>query len=135
MTGRVVLAAIASLVVIAAIVTGVVILGPPAEERARRLDRRRAEELDGIRIAVNYYRSSKGQLPTSVNELLSTPGIQASTDPVTGAPYGYRTLSVDQFELCATFDRASVPRPGVSVDIWHHPAGAHCFTLKVDKAS
>ena len=133
LTGRQVLAGVVSLVVVAAIAAGVVILGSPSEERARRLDRRRVAELQGLRTAVNYAYMQKGKLPASLDELANEPGVRVSTDPVTGAAYRYRTVGAEEFELCATFERASEPHEGSGVDIWQHPAGEHCFTLKVDK--
>ncbi len=129
MTGRQVLAGIVGLVVVAAIVTGVVILGAPSEERARRLDLRRVSELEGIKTAVNFHHQRTGRLPASLGELSNQAGVRISADPVTAVPFGYRAISSDEFELCATFDRASVPRAGSGVDIWEHPAGPHCFTL------
>lgn len=135
MTGRQVLATVVSLVVVAAVVTGVVILGSPSEERARRLDFRRVTELQGIRTAINYFHSEKMRLPASLEELSKEPGVRVSSDPITGEAYRYRMLGGDEFELCATFALASEPQPGSGVDIWQHPAGAHCFMLKVEKRS
>ena len=48
MTGRQLLAGVVSLVVAAAIITGVVILGSPSNERALRLDQRRVSDLEGL---------------------------------------------------------------------------------------
>jgi hypothetical protein len=133
LTGRQVLAGVVSLVVVAAIATGVVILGSPSEERARRLDRLRVSELEGLKTAVEFYHRANGRLPASLSELASEPGVRVSADPTTSEPYRYRTVSADEFELCATFERASEPQRGSGVNIWQHPAGAHCFTLKIDK--
>ena len=73
------------------------------------------------------------RLPESLEELSREPGVRVSSDPDTGESYRYRTLGADEFELCATFARASEPQPGSGVDVWQHPAGAHCFMLKVEK--
>jgi len=135
LTGRQILAGSVSLVVLAAIVAGIVILGSPSDARARRLDSRRVADLEGIRTAANFYQASKGALPSSLDELSREPGVRISTDPITGEPYRYRALSADTFELCGTFDRASPPRDGSGVDIWQHPAGPHCVRLKVEKRS
>ena len=135
LTGRQVLAGVVSIVVAAAIVTGVVILGSPSEERARRLDLRRVSDLQGIQNAVNFYASERTTLPASLEELSTQPGVRIGTDPVTGAAYGYRALGVEEFELCGTFERASEPRVSSGVDVWQHPSGKHCFTRKVVKRS
>lgn len=135
MTGRQALAGVVSVVVFAAVIAGIVILGSPSEERARRLDQRRVSELRGIRSAVDFFYVDKGRLPASLDELATQPGVRVSADPVTNEAYRYRPLGGDAFELCATFERASELQPGSGVDIWQHPAGAHCFTLKVEKRS
>jgi hypothetical protein len=133
MTARYVLAGVVSLAVLAAIVAGVVMLGSPSEERARRLDRRLVEELRDIRVTVNYYYSENGRLPASLHELAKEPTLRISKDAVSGGIYRYRVLGAEEFELCGTFERASDVREGSGVDLWQHPAGAHCFTLKADK--
>jgi hypothetical protein len=117
----------------AAVITGVVILGSPAEERAKRLDLRRVSDLQGMQNAVNFYFSERGTLPVSLEELSKQPGVRIGSDPVTGAAYRYRASGVEQFELCGTFDRASAPRVLTGVDLWAHSAGEYCFMRKVAK--
>jgi type II secretory pathway pseudopilin PulG len=135
LTGRQVLAGIVLFVVLAAIVAGVVMLGSPSEERARRLDRRLVEQLRDIKATVDYYYSGNGRLPASLQELAKEPEIRISKDAVPGGIYRYRVLGAGEYELCGTFERASEPQESSGVDVWQHPAGAHCFTLKVEKRS
>ena len=105
-------------------------LGPPGEERARRLDQRRVRELQMIGLGVDGYWTTKGHLPASMEEVSKeSGGVSFSTsDPVTGAPYGYRVVDERNYELCATFDRASSPRP--TPNRWTHGAGMRCFTRR-----
>lgn len=133
MAGRQLLAGIVSLVVASAIVTGMVILGSPSDARAKRLDALRVTELLGITTAINYFHSENGRLPATLDELSKQPGVRISMDPATGAPYRYRVLGAEEFELCGTFERASEVREGSGVDVWHHPAGAYCFMKKIEK--
>ena len=133
LTGRQILAGVVSLVVLAAIVTGIVILGSPSEERARRLDQLRVNDLGGIKNAVNFYYDRNGRLPSSLDELSKEPGVHISTDPISGQAYRYRSLGADEFELCGTFDRDSERPVSSGVDIWAHRAGDHCVTLTVDR--
>jgi hypothetical protein len=133
LAGRQALAVVVSLVVVAAVATGVIMLGAPSEERARRLDQRRVSNLQGIGSAVTFYHAQNGRLPASLDELSRQPGVGILNDPVTGAPFGYRPLGADEYELCGTFDRPSRPTSRSGVDAWKHPAGAHCFTDKVPK--
>jgi len=132
-TGRQRLAAIVTLVVMAAVITGIVILGSPADERAKRTDLRRVNDLQGIENAVNFYFAEHATLPMSVEELSKQPGVRIGSDPVTAADYRYRVLDAEQFELCGTFERTSTPRMLTGVNLWEHPAGNHCFTRKVTK--
>jgi hypothetical protein len=133
LTGRQLLAGIVTLVVVAAVATGIVILGSPSDERAKRLDLRRVSDLQGMQNAVDFYFAERAALPASVEELSEHPGVRIGGDPVTGAAYRYRPLGAEQFELCATFERASAPRVLTGVDLWEHPAGDYCFTRKVTR--
>jgi hypothetical protein len=132
-TGRQRLAAIVTLVVMAAVITGIVILGSPAEERAKRIDLRRVNDLQRMENAVNFYFAERATLPASVEELSKQSGVRIGSDPVTGAAYRYRALDAERFELCGTFDRPSTPRMLTGVNLWEHPAGNHCFSRKVTK--
>jgi hypothetical protein len=133
LTGRQVLAGIVTLVVVAAVLTGVIILGSPSEERAKRLDLRRVSDLQGLQNAVDFYFAERAALPVSIEELSTQPGVRIGGDPVTGAAYRYRPLDAEQFELCATFERPSAPRVLTGVDLWEHPAGDYCLTRKVTR--
>jgi hypothetical protein len=135
LTGSQVLAGIVSLVVLTAIVTGIVMLGSPAEERARRFDRYLVAQLEDLKTSIYTYYSNHGQLPPSLAELRKeTRSFRVSDNLSPGPDNRYRVLGAEQFELCGTFERESEPRqPGSGADVWQHPAGAHCFTLKVEK--
>jgi hypothetical protein len=130
-TGHQALVGVVVLVVVAAIAAGIVMVGSPDEARAVRMDARRVDDLQGIERAVNFYHSNKGRIPASLDELGREPGVRITNDPATGLPYSYRRAGDDAFELCGTFERDSVPRVAAGVDRWEHPAGRHCFALKV----
>ena len=126
-SGRQVLAGAIVVVVAAAIAVGVATLGPPSEERARRLDERRVEHLQHISSSVSLFQSRHGRIPASLAELSAEPGIRFEPrDPVTGDPYTYRAVDEAVFELCAVFDREAT-------ESWvtgfrAHEAGRQCFT-------
>jgi hypothetical protein len=128
-TGTQILVGVTVVAVVTAVVIGIVILGPPGEERARRLDERRASELRGIGLRVDAYWTAKGRLPASLEELSKeSGGSLSSSDAATGAPYGYRVVDDKSYELCATFDRPSSQR--FTGDLWTHGAGPRCFTRR-----
>jgi hypothetical protein len=131
LSGKQVLAGAAVVVVAAAIATGIFLLGPPSQERARRLDERRVSDLQGMSSSARLYYKRSGRFPASREELTKEPGVILETrDPVTEEPYAYRVVDSATYELCAAFDRPSADRVA---DIWSHGAGRQCFTLKADE--
>lgn len=132
------LVGLATGVVVIAVVSGIVLLGPPTEERARRLDERRVEDLRGITRAIDLYWTRQGGLPSSLDELLRESGVSVNPrDPVTAQPYGYR-VDGKTYELCAEFQRDSVEQFPLPVpdgfertrEFWFHDAGKRCFQLE-----
>jgi hypothetical protein len=114
--------------------------GTPGSARSEALDQRRAEHLAQIHHAVETFATRFGTLPEDLETLRrADPGATVAEleDPVSGEPYAYRVIDERTYELCATFDRASErTRPGFSErDFWNHPAGPHCFTVTVPKAT
>ena len=90
--------------VVAAVAVGLVLLGPPSQERERRIDDRRVADLNGIAAAANLYWTRHGRLPASLDELAAEPGPTISTsDPTSSEMYGYRALDDGRYEVCATF--------------------------------
>ena len=141
--------------VVVAVVGGLIVLGPPSEERARRLDERRVEDLRGITRGVDLYWTRHGRLPSSLGDLSSESGVSVSAgDPGTAQAYELRVLDAATYELCASFERTSaVGRPDqsptyigvlpapqdpgdsvdraqdVSEDFWSHGVGRRCFWM------
>jgi len=124
---------IASIVVVAAVVVGgLIMMGPPSDERARRLDARRRQDLQGIQAFTDIYFGRHARLPASLDDLAREDGAGVKIrDPRTAASYEFHVIDQKKYELCAIFERASTegdPRPG---DFWSHGAGRRCFELKV----
>ena len=131
MSGTRLLAAILVLVVTGAVIAGIVVIGPPSEERTRRLDDRRVEDLRRISSSARVYYTRRQRLPASLDELAAEPGIAfAPQDPQTGEPYGYRTLDSERYEVCAVFERTAAGERAAG--FWSHGAGRQCFTLKAE---
>jgi len=132
-TGKRTLAIVLVIVVGAAVTAGIVIIGSPSEERTRRLDTRRVDDLQRISGAVEVYYQRHKQVPASLEELSKEPGLSAiARDPVTGQPYGYRTFNANSYELCGTFDRETADMR--AADFWSHGTGTQCFTLNIKPA-
>ena len=129
-----------SLIVTLAVVGGSIIaslfvLGPPTDERARRLDRRRVTDLQAIKAATDLYWTRHQRLPESLSELTEEPGVTLRVaDPDDGEPYGYRTLDTLRYEVCARFQRESeqITRNPERA-LWSHGVGPRCFELDAEE--
>ena len=92
--------------VLAVVIVGVTLLDSPAQERLRRLDERRVDDLRSISVELDFYWTREGTLPSSLEDLSSEPGVFLELyDPETGQPYEYRVLSSNTYKLCAEFAR------------------------------
>lgn len=137
-------ASIVSLIVLASIVYGIVIIGSPASQRAKMLDEQRVNDLSSIQGQIVYTQwENKGEVPTNL-EALKDPisGYTLPTDPETKQSYEYTMLSKNSFELCATFITVvatttdTITRPAMYPYInenWQHNAERTCFTRVIDE--
>ncbi|MCR4278460.1 MAG: hypothetical protein NUV81_00970 [bacterium] len=134
------LIALLIVIVSASVVTSFIVLGSPAEERVRRMDDQRVQELDMISSAIDGYWSDAHQLPDSL-EIISTSrlfSVQSIQDPQTGEKYVYEPAEDGHYTLCATFEAVSDTRipiapPKISMrdnrNFWNHPDGYTCFEI------
>ena len=133
-SGSVLLGAAVTTVVIA-VVAGLIVLGSPMEERARRLDDRRVADLQGMVAATDLYWTRHSRLPASLDDLTAEPGVTISTgDPTRSEVYGYQRQDSANYELCASFERESgeIAR-NPETDLWAHGPGRQCFQLEADE--
>lgn len=145
--------AAASLIVIASIIGGFLIVGSPAAQRDRRFDERRINDLAMIQDQIISHWMRKDELPKTLQDLQNAiSGFTPPADPETDAPYEYRPMGALSFELCAAFateqketdatGRYDMPRPiyfdgpykgGQPVSFnWRHNAGHACFSRTID---
>jgi hypothetical protein len=119
---------VVTVAVAAAVVAGIYVLGSPSEERSRRLDGRRVQDLAGISRAVDLYWTRESRFPASLDQLRADTGAGITlVDPLTGAPYDYRPLEDGQYELCASFEGDSADTDRLDSGFWTHRAGRQCF--------
>lgn len=130
-----VLIGVAGAGVIAAVIGGLFFLGPPEQERARRLDQRRVRELGEIALAVNLHWTRSERLPGSLGELSQDSRTPLRTeDPETAQRYEYRLLSAETYELCADFQLDSIePSSPTESYFWSHGTGRHCYQLEAEE--
>jgi hypothetical protein len=117
------------------LIGGFALLDSPSQERVRRLDARRVEDLRSLAGAVDLHWSRANALPRSLDELTLEPGYRPlPLDPETGNPYEYRALGADTYELCAGFAQGSGEYPPTPRgDFWAHGAGRQCFQVEARK--
>lgn len=119
--------------VVTAVVAGLVVLGSPSEERARRVDRRRVADLQAIVAATDLYWTRHARLPGSLDELNAEPGVTISTGDPGGSEYGYQPLDSIRYEVCARFERETeATSPDPAGNLWAHGSGRQCFQLEAE---
>ena len=132
-----------ALLVVASLVWAFAVIGSPMNERLRRFDDQRVNDLQNIQYQVINYWQSKGKLPADLNALSdSISGYNAPADPQTKAEYVYRVTGERNFQLCAEFNLPSttngannrtIAKPiGYGSDNWNHGKGEGCFDRTID---
>ncbi|OGY59009.1 MAG: hypothetical protein A3E61_02050 [Candidatus Colwellbacteria bacterium RIFCSPHIGHO2_12_FULL_43_12] len=124
-----------------AVVTSFFVIGTPQDERLRRFDETRANDLSSIQNQVVEFWRTKGRLPEVTKELENDiTFFTLPRDPETQADYEYRVLGQYQYELCAnfvtekTYTDNSYPYPVMYgyESKWTHGVGRTCFTRTID---
>ena len=134
MSGKRALVGILVIVVAIVVVRGIMIIGSPSEERTRRIDSLRVDDLRRISRSIGVYHTRHRQVPASLEELAREPGFaNVARDPVTDRPYGYRMINANSYRLCCTFGRETAD--GRAEDFWAHGVGEQCFTLNLEQAA
>lgn len=131
-----------------AVVVGFFVAGSPTEERMRKFDLQRVENLQSLQSLVIYYWQKHRAFPVSLSVLQNAnQGQIFSRDPETNAEYEYIPGEGETFMLCATFSQSgnmsgvmSFPKPapvGAGGDAgmwnWEHGVGRTCFTRTIDR--
>ena len=123
------------IVVVAAVVAGLLVVGSPVDERARRLDEQRVRELQELRTAVELHFRRDGVLPDSLEQVVRRSPLPVRlTEPEGGRLYGYEVIDSTSYRLCATF---SFPTPTGEASRysyekeWAHGAGRQCYRFRV----
>lgn len=135
--GRRSLLLVVSAAVAASVIAGFLALGTPQDERRRRLDEVRVDDLRALSSAVAAHFDRTGALPGTLAALdLRARKPDALADPAGRGPYGYAALDDSSFEICATFDEESPVDPArLAYDPWFHGAGLECFRFRIGRVA
>lgn len=140
-----ILAIILAVFALGSIIIGFFIVGTPMDQRNRRFDEQRVQELQMLQSQVVNYWTLKKSLPADLSLLQDDiSGFVVPMDPETKIAYEYKIIDPLKFELCATFAHAEDPlNPGYRGPYyatpfdsfqqnWKHGAGRTCFTRTID---
>lgn len=127
--------------VLLSIILGFNVIGSPQTQRNVRLDQQKVYDLQNIQNQIISYWQGKGTLPENLDGLKDSLSYNSiPLDPQSKEAYEYRSTGTNSFELCATFNSATMgegstdPRyNGMSEnDNWKYSAGRNCFTRTID---
>ncbi len=139
----------ASVVILAMIVLGFILVGSPSQQRKVRFDDTRVQDLSMIQSQITNYYSIKQVLPSALSDLANPLiGFSVPADPNGGAAFEYNVKSSLSFELCATFEAESITNKSNVINAmpyydgynrsfdenWTHGVGRTCFTRTIDPA-
>jgi len=140
------------------IIAGFFILGTPQEERLRRFDTQRINDLQSIQSQIITYWQTKEKLPEKLADIENPiSGFRSPVDPQTNQNYTYQVKGRLTFLICAIFSQSQVgesitgltqpkipppaqpistealnpQKPGVQWN-WEHKEGLNCFERAID---
>lgn len=137
-------------IVTIAVIAGFFIVGSPKEERLRRFDEVRVQDLQFLQSEIINYWMNKNLIPENLLLLRDDiRGVNIPRDPETGNEYRYAVKGPLSFSLCAVFarptiesdvtktkfSRPSAPYPAESYygqENWMHGSGEVCFERTID---
>ncbi len=149
-----IIAIVASLVVLLSIIYSISILGTPAEMRKRKLDDQRLSDLSSLQTQIFNEYLRNGKLPKTLEDISDPFGnFVLPKDPVTKEDYEYKIIKNTlpaEFSLCAKFDtvrNVTTGQPTTKFDspltqqyypgdmssFWNHTTGDTCFTRIINQ--
>lgn len=134
------------LAAVVAVVSGFFIIGTPQDNRLKRFDQQKVNDLQSLQWQIISEYQQKGVLPSKLDALADDiANFQIPVDPQTQEAYGYTVTGTHSFELCATFNRPTpetkgrgayptydVSYPDQKNDTWTHGTGETCFSRTID---
>lgn len=140
-----ILTIVVSVVVLVSIVMGFFIVGTPKDQRNRRFDEQRVNDLQITQNQVVEYWLKKNILPKNLIDLQDNiSGFIVPNDPDTKMSYEYNVTDKLSFELCANFTTSDAdfgitaaskftsPYDSAYGQNWNHNVGRTCFSRTID---
>lgn len=146
MSAQRILGIIATLVIVAAVIAGLVLIEGPGKARTDRFDAERINNLNGLAHLIDAHYREHRDMPADLSEIEEEYDFdRLSLDPRTDEPYPYERLSENSYRLCATFENEGPHR----ISAYRQPvlewqkdvrtvsptaadgAGQHCFEFVI----
>lgn len=123
-------------VVALAVLLGLLSSDSPWVARERKIDSATLDRLNGVANAIDAFDKLNSKLPASLADLYALPqtvpfGTLAVSD-LAGIDYVGAAAGAD-YQLCASFQRASDAARYSYGRVWKHEAGKACFSLKAQE--
>ena len=114
-----------STLVAATLMYAVFLNGSPSQERQKKLDSRRVDDLRQIVRSIDNFYWRHETLPENLDILKKESTMPTTiTDPETGTVYEYTKIDVRRYRICANFATASADNDDA---FFSHKAGKQCF--------
>lgn len=137
-------AVIVSVVVLASVIGGIILIGSPSKQRDFTNDNQRVMDLENTQSQIIYFYQDKGVLPKTIEETADPLlGGVLMRDPETAEVYKYEVIAPLKFKICATFktDSKAMTQKAPMVDYpmfygnqnFEHGIGETCFERTIDK--
>ncbi|MFA6269846.1 MAG: DUF5671 domain-containing protein [Candidatus Paceibacterota bacterium] len=139
---------VVSVIILATIIWGFVVLGSPQTQRLIRADNQKITDLQNIQWQVISYWQMNGMLPQSQPALETYCVQNYCLTGINMADYEYKKTKEMTFEICTNFNKENmmsqnqyqgmmqVTYPGkigtIENDNWNHKMGRQCFTRVID---
>ena len=132
------------LIVVAAIIASLVLIGSPSMQRDKRLDQQRVSALYQIESVMTNYWTEEQDLPEDLESVMDRfyGPERDMRDPETDQPYVYERLTEHSYKLCAEFahegvgERYSRPLKDSYIErdrnFAEHNQGMDCFMVTYD---
>ena len=127
------------LLILATVISAFIVVGSPVENRLKRIDEERVQDLSLIQNEIFSYWQQTNKLPDNIKELEDDIRyINIPSDPKTKEDYKYTKTSDLTFTLCATFDTAETKSTSreyyynMIEGTWAHGVGEVCFDRTID---
>lgn len=141
MKNRALVGALATLLVVALVVAGLIAVGSPATARKYKADQERRNRLTQLPYVLATHVRDQGSLPANLGDMNEGTlrdagfGFDARRDPESGEFFEFEKLEERRYEVCATFYTSSDDRRAQEFGYYggdiSHREGRNCYQRRI----